>query len=131
MKDEGYTPVKIIAINPRNEEEVITLHRNIEHAVGEELEDEDKDILSMMVYVKDQFSVSGSAYHEMAKVCRRMLRHYKIKQKIAELNQMWDIKPTPAGVVGLQQSLEPRLRRIQQLEKNTPEDAPFKCNCTV
>ena len=68
----------------------------------------------------------------MAKVCRAMARHYKIKQKISELNQMWDIKPAPSGIIGVQQSLEPRLRRrIEQLEKTTPEDAPFKMNNTV
>ena len=133
MENEGYTPVRITAINSQNKEEVITLHHHsIEHALGEELQEEDKDMLSMMVYVKDRFSVSGAAYHEMAKVCREMPRHYKIKQKIAELNKMWDIKPTPSGILGVQQSFEPRLRyRIEQLEKKTPEDAPFKCNHRV
>lgn len=132
MNKEGYRLTKVIAINAKNEEEVITLNKDIDSAVGETLVDEDRDILSMMIYVKDRFSVSGNAYHEMAKVCKALPRHYKIKQKIAELNQMWDIKPTPPGIIGVQQALEPRLRsRILQLEKNTPEDAPFKCNSTV
>ena len=132
MTAEGYKPVKVIAINPKNEEEVIVLHKDIESAVGEELADDERNVLSMMLYVKDRFSISGTAYHEMAKVCRAMPRHYRIKQKITELNQMWDIKPTPPGIVGVQQALEPRLRnRIMQLEKNTPEDAPFKCNSLV
>ena len=81
--------------------------------------------------VKDRYSVSGTAYQEMSKVCRTMPRHYKIKQKFSELNLMWDIKPAPPSIIGVQQSLEPCLRRIEQLEKTTPEDAPLKMNNTV
>lgn len=33
--------------------------------IDEQLEKEDVDMLSMMIYVKDRFSISGSAYHEM------------------------------------------------------------------
>lgn len=50
MRDEGYQPVKVIAINSKNEEEIITLHQNIERGVGEELEDDERDVLSMMVH---------------------------------------------------------------------------------
>ena len=129
MQDEGYKPLRIIALNPQNQEEEITLHQHMEYAINEQLQKEDVDMLSMMVYVKDRFSVSGSAYHEMARVCKKMPRHYKLKQKIAELNTMWDIKPTPNGVLGVQQSLEPQLRkRVKSLCENTPSDAPFKTN---
>lgn len=41
--------------------------------------------------------VSGSAYNEMAKLCGDMQRHYRVKNKITELNQHWDIHPTPNG----------------------------------
>ena len=64
----------------------------------------------MMVYVKDRYNISGDAYHEMAQLCRAMPRHYKLKDKIAELNKHWNIHPTPAGTCGIQQSLEDRLR---------------------
>ena len=132
MNEEGYKPINVIAINTKNEEEVITLQKGIENAIGEELQDVDRDMLSMMIFVKDRFNVSGKAYHEMAKVCRAMPRHYKLKQKIAELNPLWDIHPTPAGITGVQQALEPRLRhRIMQLQKSTPENATFKCNSTL
>ena len=57
----------------------------------------DMDIVNMMLYAKDRFSVSGSAYHEMAQACRQMPRHYKLKERIRELNQLWNISPTPNG----------------------------------
>ena len=34
----------------------------------------------------------------------------KLKKRIQELNSKWDIFPTPNGTVGVQQSLEERLR---------------------
>lgn len=47
-------------------------------------EEQERDIVSMMLYVKDRY---GSAYHEMAKLCRDMPRHYKVKQKNLTLYQ--------------------------------------------
>ena len=35
-----------------------------------------------------------------------MPRHYRIKQRIAELNSKWSIKPTPENTIGVQQSLQ-------------------------
>lgn len=32
MKDEDYTPLRVIALNPHNQEEEITLHQDMEHA---------------------------------------------------------------------------------------------------
>ena len=39
-----------------------------------------------------------------------MPRHYKLKDRIAELNKHWNIRPTPEGTCGVQQSLEERLQ---------------------
>ena len=83
----------------------------------------------MVVYVKDRFNVSGNAYHEMARLCREMPRHYKLQKRIAELNTAWDIKLTPNGVGGVQQSLKERLIvRLSQLMESTPPNASFKIN---
>ena len=38
-----------------------------------------------------------------------MPRHYKIKQRIAELNSMWNIRPTPNSTCGVQHSLKEHL----------------------
>ena len=59
-----------------------------------------------MLYVKDRYNVSGSAYHEMASLCATMPQHYHLKEKIAELNKQWNISSTPEGTVGVQQSLK-------------------------
>ena len=136
MEQEGYQPLKVLALNIQTREtEMIDLRRDLEgglQLVGESLGDDQVDIISMMLYTKDRFNVSGLAYHEMAKLCKEMPRHYRLKNKIAELNKLWDITPTPNGVVGVQQSLKGRLgQRIQHLVRKTPPSADFKVNRKV
>lgn len=81
----------------------------------------------MMLFLKDRFNVSGLAYHEMAKVCRSMPCHYKIRERIRELNQLWDIQPTPNGTCGVQQSLKDHLLlSVRNLLTCSTEDAPFR-----
>lgn len=59
-------------------------------------------------------------------------RHYKIKDRIRELNKLWSIKPTPYGTIGLQQSPEDRLRiRVGHLIEVSNPDAPFLRNKTL
>jgi len=38
-------------------------------------------MINMMLLVKDQYQVAGSAYHEFAKICQEMPRHYKLHEK--------------------------------------------------
>ena len=90
------------------------------------------DQLNMLLLVKDQYNVSGWAYHEMASICKRMPRHYKIKKRIQELNRLWNIKPTPNGTLGVQQSLQDRLScRILRLLKLSSPNAEFWTNRNV
>ena len=50
----------------------------------------------------------------------------QIEGRIRELNKLWNISPTPNGVVGVQQALEDRLRvRISTLLQTAQPDAPF------
>ena len=85
--------------------------------------------LNTIILVKDQYNVSGLAYHEMAKVCKEMPRHYKIKERIRELNTLWNIRPTPHGTLGVQQSLQERLKiRMTKLLQILPDSAPLKKN---
>ena len=46
----------------------------------------------------------------MAQLFKEMPRHYQLKNRIAELNQLWNIRITPTGTIGVQQKLEERLR---------------------
>ena len=61
-----------------------------------------------------------------------MPREYLPRQWIAELNKQWNIRPTPNGVCGVQQSLEDRLRvRILYLHQQTLPNAAFYRTKTV
>ena len=46
----------------------------------------------------------------MAQLFKGMPRHYKLKERIAELNKLWEIRPTPPGTTGIQQLLQKRLK---------------------
>jgi len=72
----------------------------------DETNEQTLDILNMTLYLKDMFSISGAAYHEMARLFKQMPRHYKLKEKII---RNWNIKPLPNGISGVQQSLKERL----------------------
>ena len=49
------------------------------------------------------------AMHMGAKVVYIFV-HYRLKERIAELNSKWSIQPMPEGTVGVQQSFEEHLR---------------------
>ena len=98
----------------------------------EEVDEDDVDAVNMMLYIKDWHNVSHEAYHELAKLCKEMPQHYRLKQRISELNSLWDIKPTPHDTHGVQQSIEDRLRvRMQTLIKSSDKDAKFIIDKTV
>ena len=94
LEDEGLTPVKLVVMDKEtNQFDSIILRSEIEKAFDvsdEQVSGQDMDIISMMLYVKDKYNVSGAAYHEIASLCREMPRHYRLKQKIAELNATYD-----------------------------------------
>ena len=58
-----------------------------------------------MLFINDRYDLSQDAYHETAKICKEMPRHYLLK-RIAELNKLRKIKPTPNGTCGVQQTLD-------------------------
>ena len=76
---------------------------------GEQLGEQEADLVSMMLYVKDKYNISGNAYHELASLCREMPQHYRLKEQITELNSKWNIFPTPEGTTGVQQQLQEHL----------------------
>lgn len=136
LEAEGLTPLKVVVHSSVTDTvETIALQQDIGSALGvnhDTISEDDVDTVSMMLFIKDRFDVSGRAYHEMAKICKSMPRHYQIKRKIAELNCLWNIRPTPNGIIGVQQSLEERLlSRVQHLHRVTPPDAAFKEQKTI
>ena len=123
LEREGLKPLVVEVFNvSKGKKEKIELDtvEGMLDVEGESVGEEQLDVISIMVYVKDRYNVSGSAYHEMAKLCRQMPRHYKLQQRISELNTLWNIKPTPNGVCGVQQSLKDRLVvRLSHLIEST------------
>ena len=60
-----------------------------------------------------------------AAICKSLPRHYKIKQRIHKLNELWNIRPIPHAI-GVQQSLEQRLHVcLEHLLKISQHDAGF------
>lgn len=71
--------------------------------MGEKVDRNDEEKILIMLYVKDQYNISGVAYHELTSACKQMPRHYRLKDKIAKLNSQWHLFPTPEGTCGIQQ----------------------------
>ena len=70
LQREGYTPTKVeLKCNKTGKKETIVLSEEECQTLTSSMDkptQDDMDIVNMMLYAKDRFSVSGSAYHEMA-----------------------------------------------------------------
>lgn len=111
LNAEGYSVMKV-TLHDNSSGETTTLDMPSANLLGPQEDlpaDRELDELNMMLYIKDRFNISGGAYHEMAQLCKTMPRHYQLKERIPELNTLWDIYPTPNGSCGVQQSLKQRL----------------------
>ena len=110
LQKEGIVPTKIEFLDMGSgRTETIELNADeVEAMFGPDpmMTQDDEDQINMMLFVKDRYDLSQDAYHEMAKICKEMPRHYLLKRRVAELNKLWNIKPTPNGTCGVQQTLE-------------------------
>ena len=99
LENDGYKPVKqeIRNVESRKVETICLGTSDSDDIFGNDLAQDELDTVSMMLLIKDCFDVSGLAYHEMAKVCKMMPRHFKLKNKIVELNKLWNIRPLLTG----------------------------------
>ena len=106
LEAEGYSVVQV-TLRDDCSGQIMTVDMPTANLLGPQQtlpEDRELDILNMM-FIKDKFNVSGNAYHEMAQLCDKMPRHYQLKQRITELNKLWDIYSTPNGTCGVQHTL--------------------------
>ena len=79
---------------------------------------EENDILGQILYIKERFGISDSAYHELSMACGDLPHSCNLKKVATQLNEKWEIKPCPNGN-GIQQSIESRLKeRVRMLIKN-------------
>ena len=84
-----------------------------------ELTDGDIDDINMWLYLKDKFNLSDDAWHEIAMKAKDLPRLYGLKKRMAELNKMWDLKPTPGEADGVQVKFADSLRKnVEILQKN-------------
>lgn len=131
LENDGLVPVSVEVRNSETgERQTISLQASESGIVlgpSDQISDTSLDTLNMLLYVKDSYNISGCAYHELASICKGLPKHYTIKQRIQELNKKWNIRSTPNGIVGVQQSLEDRLRvRLRHLINASDESAEFR-----
>ena len=70
---------------------------------------EENDILGQILYIKEQFGISDSAYHELSMACGDLPCSCYLKKVAMQLIIKWEIKPSPNGN-GIQQSIGSRLK---------------------
>lgn len=51
--------------------------------------------INKILLVKDKYSISNAAYHELAMNERSLPRSCKIDKRMKEINERWDVKNTP------------------------------------
>ena len=83
-----------------------------------------------LLYVKDKFSISDKAFHELSSIVPTLPKCGQVKKIAKKLNSEFEIKPTPNNIVGVQQSLRLRLttclsRLVEQASKDG-KDFPDK-----
>ena len=84
-------------------------------------------ILNLLLYAKERFRISDAAYHELSMLFPILPRTCQVKQRVKELNDQWEIFPTPEGSIGVQQSLKKQLtERVEHLLHVSPANATFQ-----
>ena len=98
MEREGYVRLKLEVLSEKSGDvETIVLNKQCCEEIFDQgnVADDELDMINMLNMLKDKYDVSGRAYHEFATVCKQLPRHYKLKRRISELNELWNIWPTP------------------------------------
>ena len=108
LEDEGALATSVTLMHTESRlTKVINLQASASSSSPEQVEADNQ--MNMVVYVKERFGLSNSAYHELSMVCRDLPRSWKLKNLTEKMNSKWDIKPCP-GNDGVQQSLESHLK---------------------
>ena len=69
----------------------------------------DDDKICSMLYVKDKYSISNEAFHELS-VISNLPNSSQVTKKAKLLNSHTEIRCAPNGIVGVQQSLRTHLK---------------------
>ena len=113
-KEEGFQP-RLIELEQIDTGENLTLdiakgtftnsYKGLETSTTDEQ-------LHSALYVKDKFTISNEAYHELSMISD-LPSSSQVKKLTGVLNSQYDIKKCPNGIIGVQQSI--KLRIIQRL----------------
>lgn len=75
------------------------------------------------LYVKDKYSISNEAFHELSAVVSDMPKSCQVKKLTQQINSMFKITQTPNGVLGVQQSIKARVTvRLTHLIEKAAKD---------
>lgn len=114
LEDEGVQASSVSLLHTETHQSEVL---DLEHGTYSKPEKESRDTqsLELVLFVKERFGLSDSAYHELSMVCQSLPRSWKLKHLAKELNSKWVIMPCPGGD-GVQQSLQERLtKRVKHL----------------
>ena len=107
---KGLTPSIVTVLNKETSyTEIVCVRKDLKAALnldGEDLGQQEVDMISMMLYVKDRYHISGNAYHEFASFCHAILRRYRLKQKLQSSIPNVTLCPHQKLIIGVQQSFQ-------------------------
>lgn len=126
-EEEGFKPCSVEIENvDTGKHEVIDMASGVCSPVAAPVCSAESDSVHSVLYIKDKFSVSNEAFHELSMVSN-LPNSSKINSLTRKLNDDFSISCTPNGVVGVQQSLRERIMvRLNQLidKASEQEDVP-------
>ena len=83
-------------------------------------------VISQVLYAKDRYGISNTAYHELSMLNPSLPRTNQLCKHTKELNQQWKIDAAPGDKKGVQQSLSSHLtERVKVLVCTANSDSPF------
>ena len=121
-EEQRFKPCNIEIENiDTNKREILNLDSSTYRLKQIENDNNDKDRLCAVTLVKDKFTISDVAYHELSMVSD-LPNFNQVRTVTHSLNKEFDIKAAPNGITGVQQSLTARVKaRIRNLIFKTPD----------
>lgn len=82
LEGENYIPLKLTVQNRQTTAvETLVLNEARMDIFGHEhVLEHEMNTINMILFVKDHFHISGQAYHELARICKALPRHWKLKE---------------------------------------------------
>lgn len=108
-EDRGFKPCSVELQNVNTgDSEVLDISTGSFSNKENQVSDPASKVYSTL-YVKDKYSISDQALHELSAIVPDMPRSYQVKRVTREINSEFKITQAPNGVLGVQQSLRARV----------------------